>query len=568
MRAVATLSTARRVHLRYGHKWVHIGSTAIEAYQDYLRILYKRFLFYSHPDFFARDTLKQDTNTKNIAALSRIVDALLTDPSFDIQKSAFSDTRSLIFYLKATEDMPRPRRVKISTKDLHRSIREILEDYDVTLPPLPKGILDNYTSAVNNSPIPSQKVSILEKVEMKDIEPFLDTLSIERAELLEWRRERFQAVENAKRTMQEKLGCRDIEVRYSSSPQTNSVTFKKLHELLVEKESSMKLELGRWTNLTLVLTFDDCTGEAVDAVEGEVKLSPAQVPLEWLNTLSSVQKRTSEDALRHRLEIETLEQNISSVLTKLCQNLVVLSLMRDEGIEDKRMQQAIRQGVSLKIERGKSCSNLSYKVFLAALWEQVTCKEVMEIEAADNSDLLHQIFTSRISNLTEEDGDGTIYLQDGLITASSLWLTQLPLTLSIKVESGHGSKMLPDGSLRIDSRAKPSRLIGEKGLLRTEAFDAVKKTATAMMRRSALHEKLEILVRKLNLRSLEKGIGVSDDEVLDWALRVLDYLDQRGGKSKLRNLKGHDVRIEHRTGLDGTTVVLPYLLLKSSTNVK
>lgn len=549
---------------RLGPRSIHTGAATPEAHQDYLRILYKRFLFFTHPDFFAADTPKQNTNTRNIAALSRIVDALLTDPAFDIQKSSYADTRSLIFYLKATEDMPQTRRVKISTKDLYRSIREILEDYDVTLPSPPKDLEKQNSSSASASPMPTQQVSISERVLMEDIEPFLDTLSIERAELLSWRRERLKSVEKAKRITQEKLGCRDIEVRYSSSPQTNSVTFKKLHGLLFEKESSMKLELGRWAHLTLVLSFDDCTGEAVDPVEGEIRLSPAQVTLEWLETLSSVREQTSVDALRHRLEMETLESCLNPALSALCQRNTISDFLRDVGIEDKRMVQAIRRGISLRIKRGKSCSKLSYKVFLTSLWEdmsQLTEEDVIpEIDTTvppcDSDD---EETTKRIS----PESDSRIYQQDGLISPSSLWLTQLPLTLSVVVESGHGSKVLRDGTVRIDSRANPSKLIGQDGLLRSKCFDAVKDTASTMMRRKALDEKLEILVNRLNLRSLKKGIGVSDDEVLGWVLRVLDHLDHQRGQSKLRNLKGHDVRIEHRTGVDGTTIVLPHLLLKS-----
>lgn len=533
----------------------------------------------THPDFFAMDSVKQDTNTRNIAALSRIVDAQLSDPSFDIRTSGYADTRSLTFYVKATEDMPNPRRVKVSTKELHLSLREILEDYDASLPSPPKGFVEaaaaasrsksqEYKERVDGSKSP-RHVSITETVAIEDIESFLDSLSVERAELLAWRRDRIKKLEQIKEQTQKILGCRNIEVRYSSSPQTNSVTFKKLLGVLLEKEKDMKLTLGQWQNLSIVLTFDDCTGDAVDPVEGEIKLSPAQVPLEWIDTLRSVREQTSKDALRHRLEIETLETDLTPILRGLCLQQIIYG----QGIVDEKMQQSVRGGISLSLKRGNSCSKLSYKVFLTTLLEHIRGSN--ELSSSDistqelpSNDQLYANSRKKccVDSESERVGDNassSIFQESSLISATDLWLSELPIAMSVKVESGHGSKVLPDGTIRIDSRALPEKLVGESGLLRVSSFKAVKDTAATQLRRRELKEKLDALVKKLELRSLERGVGVSEDEQLGFVQRISSYLEEQGGK-KLRNLRGHAVQIGHRTGIDGATVLLPHLLLKTS----
>jgi hypothetical protein len=524
----------------------------------------------THPDFFHGKKQQQAVNNSNVGALARIVDAILNDPLFDIQNSAHAGTRSLTFYLKPTEDMPEPRRVKVATKDLYRSIREILEDYDVKLPSLPRGLQHSFTE--KDAPKFNEfDVGTKEKIAVEDIAPFLETLSIERAELLSWRKEREKALMQVIDSTREKLGCDNIEIRYSCSAATNNATFKSLNSLLDSKKSDLNLPLGAWNNLALVMTFDDCTSEAVDAVEGEIKISPAQVALEWLEILTLVRESTTREAKLNRLKIEGLERSLSPDLTSLVQHIIMKELLR-QGMPTK-MVGAIRNGVQIRIERGKTCSKLAYSVFLSRL-ESVSTKDRLILGLRRSGRTTAGIggfvvdYTSTVNeHEMREDGSTGRSTRDigdnnSLLDASSLWLTQLPITMSVVVESGHGSKLLRNGDFRIDSRAVASKLIGEYGLLRESSFRALKTAAVTKLKHTTLNEKVDELVKLLSLQSLVKGVGVSDDQLLDFAVRVLAFISKNGdGAKKLKNLRGMDVRLGHRAGIDGTTVILPHRLL-------
>ena len=71
-------------------------------FSDYTWILYKKFLFMVHPDFFSGSghAKEKEVNSKSVKALSRIVEAVVDDPTFDIKQSKYSATRTLIFYVK------------------------------------------------------------------------------------------------------------------------------------------------------------------------------------------------------------------------------------------------------------------------------------------------------------------------------------------------------------------------------------------------------------------------------------------------------------------------------------
>jgi hypothetical protein len=120
-----------------------LTSGGSDAYTNYLHVIHKKFLFWVHPDFFAQQPEKRAVNSKNLQSLQMYVDALAQSVSYSGNSSGDdnkqSKTRSLIFYVKQTSDMPDVRKIKLSTASLLVSMREILEDYDVELPDSPAG---------------------------------------------------------------------------------------------------------------------------------------------------------------------------------------------------------------------------------------------------------------------------------------------------------------------------------------------------------------------------------------------------------------------------------------------
>ena len=140
---------------------------------DYNKSILKKFILYTHPDFFANANYKLE-KTVNETNLKVILDSndIDNDTNIHMSKSqsslSSSSMRSLTFYIKSDNNTDRPRRVKVSLSRKIESIREILETIGIPLPSRP------YSSSSSQS-----SYSIHSDIEFHQ---FIDSL-IERLEL-------------------------------------------------------------------------------------------------------------------------------------------------------------------------------------------------------------------------------------------------------------------------------------------------------------------------------------------------------------------------------------------------
>jgi hypothetical protein len=123
--------------------------------EKYVDNLYKKFLFYVHPDFFGGFDKERSINDTNIKILSQTLKGNIDT----------GNTRSIVFYIKCMDENTNPRRVKISLNRIDDSLREVLETLGVELPPA-HARLD--TAATGRATLLSCNVT--------DISDFLDTL--------------------------------------------------------------------------------------------------------------------------------------------------------------------------------------------------------------------------------------------------------------------------------------------------------------------------------------------------------------------------------------------------------
>ena len=68
------------------------------------------------------------------------------------------------------------------------------------------------------------------------------------------------------------------------------------------------------------------------------------------------------------------------------------------------------------------------------------------------------------------------------------------------MESGHGSKILPNGDIRIDSRASLATLW--RLLEESTALDALKNAAISRLKQRTIDEKVKTVSKRLGLMSL------------------------------------------------------------------
>ena len=293
--------------------------------------------------------------------MSRVVHAVVEDPTFDIEDSKFAGTRTLIFYVKGSDVMPRPRKVKLSIMNFHTSIRDILSDYDIALPKVPKHarLQTSSSTSTHHQYIHSGGVSV------QSLEPFFEAL-IDKRELMSWRYERQQALNKIVQSCQNLLGVDDVEIRYTWSAQNHAKMFSMLLNILHEKKNDLRMPLGAWESLTLVLTNDDCSNHPISAQEGEVQLCPGHVPLQWLETLTAVNKATVAEARNFR---DTLASNLERalpILTSKFRKGLMRGLIKEQ-YGRVEMRESICSAVEVNFRRGYTSSRMGFGTTLASI---------------------------------------------------------------------------------------------------------------------------------------------------------------------------------------------------------
>lgn len=98
--------------------------------ENYLKNIFKKFMFQVHPDYFHGNKQISEINTINLGALRSIVDG-------DDSGKSRPDARSLTFYIKADDSWNSPKKVKVSTIRAVESMTEILETIGIELPQKP-----------------------------------------------------------------------------------------------------------------------------------------------------------------------------------------------------------------------------------------------------------------------------------------------------------------------------------------------------------------------------------------------------------------------------------------------
>ena len=110
-----------------------ISSNATEKELEYCNILFKRFLFQIHPDFFSNYRKERSINEANIQKLTELIGKydtyaylyIVTKLSYTNLICSFSHqsmgaVRTLTFYLKPMEVEETPKRVKVSILSINR----------------------------------------------------------------------------------------------------------------------------------------------------------------------------------------------------------------------------------------------------------------------------------------------------------------------------------------------------------------------------------------------------------------------------------------------------------------
>jgi hypothetical protein len=562
----------------------NVSTRTSPEYTNYVASLHKKWRFFTHPDFFTKTPDLRSVNSKNLLALQTAIDNLIAPVSstnhIDRDRHRRDDNpRSLIFYIKegASAEMPQTRRVKVSMKRLTESMREILEDYDVELPP--PVLLVNETGSGASATFKTAS-----SISLQDLESFLDLL-LERRDLLAWRKERNAIMARLMDVLQSTLGVDAIEMRYNWSAANNAKMFKQLLAVLKEAHgkgySVTRNQIAKralvhypWTGLKLVFTNDDCTSDPVNPIEGEVQLSPGHVPLQWLEAVVAVDSDVVSKAISTKKDIHRMEKEINEVLSNALINVLLHNKQFSVPAADRR---AITGSVSVRIRRGFTATQAAYGYFLSeflsnvhTILQKYIISDTLCLQKDEKEDLRERGIEST-PLVFDEGSRSEVVLPTyhdataALLNSESLWMSQLPLTQEIVVEYGHGSRLLADtGEIRVDARLQADavmRLIEQQGLL------AIKTSALQKRQRYLVKQLSDELCDTLGLSSIEMGIGVTEASFFDSLQDVRDFIHDSDGeqRKRLESMRGLSIKIGMYLGFsDDGAVILPQGVLRKS----
>ena len=519
-------------------------------------ILMKKFLFHVHPDLLMQYKKECQINAENINQLKNIA-----------AEGGSNKTRTLLFYLKTHANatntsssdnndngnhemvMVKPRRVKVAVASLDKieeSIREILETLGVDVPVSSKNVTRNKKSAAFQGTNRTYKgIPYTELVE------FLLSL-VDRADLLQWRHERRLYLAQLVDILRDSLGVDNIHFHYSWSSEANMIFIKQL--IRIAQEEDLETKDRPWKHLSLVLSAST-SQLPVDPVEGHVFINPSDVELRWSQVFSSVDNDVLVTTAAMSKRMQALRQHSVQYLSSHLRSI----LKKELDYTDE----SILNFISVTIERGFTCSKFQFIKFLEQFEsiesenenENSSIKIKVKNNHDHNLDLDLGLVPSSLSTKTQSRKKATSN-KNLPILATRSWLTLLPLSIEIRVEEGHGSKLLSSGEIRVDCRANVRTI---KELVGNSTIEALSLAAVKEEQRRNVERATKTLQERLGVISVEQGVGVDLDMMHHCLDNMVTHLDTHRAKSKLKYLRGMRLRIGRYLGLaDDGQVIIPH----------
>jgi hypothetical protein len=189
-------SSSSSMRLRYFRNYSSVNDPFInKEYNEFIRNVFKKFMFQVHPDYFFHDKKLQEINNINLSILTNLIDQTAS-VNYQLLNSL---PRSLTFYVKVSDlaNDDQPKKVRVSTIRTVDSLIDILETIGVEIPEKPMDFDSYYHSLVEkrteSSPFVShrkadEKESVIDSETLRTLN-FLDSLG-DRRELIFLREER------------------------------------------------------------------------------------------------------------------------------------------------------------------------------------------------------------------------------------------------------------------------------------------------------------------------------------------------------------------------------------------
>lgn len=292
--------------------------------------------------------------------------------------------------------------------------------------------------------------------------------------------------------------------------------------------------------MSIVYSKED-SEQPVNYLNREIVLNPADVPEQLLAVLLTVRVSALAESQVHLNQVAQLQEAFEKVAMSILQGSVQGSTLDAPG--DHKHGRLFTSDIVLSAHRGFTCTMTNFYYFLYTMNEKRLLPNQEELPQ------LQQDSGSLTSGNSASSNNSN----------SSSALKQSPLRVRITVEDTHGTKVLEDGSFRVDVRAD-----------RDEVYTLLRHGAKGIQEHVQQHRRMQqeinILsaeaVAELNLISITPAVGVSEEQLLEFLRRFTAYMKQsRVTKHALQQLHGLKVVAGHYLGVtDNGACVLPWEL--------
>lgn len=309
----------------------------------------------------------------------------------------------------------------------------------------------------------------------------------------------------------ELTGAATIEYRNSWSAQNNAVMLSRLIALVKQHKEHIPTP---WTDMSIVFCKDE-DDFRINYLDRTVLLNPTDVPEQLLAVLAAIDLRAIEEVRTHSAKFDILRDKFESMVS----NVLVRGLKRESQLNDLPVQQ-----VRVRVQKGFTCSPTNYYYFLHMMNQRLEVLEPAAVLCACNS-------------------------QQQRVQVR-------PMEVLVTVEDSHGTKLLQNGSFRIDARVDADtvhKLLVEGCSSLCERVRRYSDVQTEIVRLQT-H-----LINALSILDIQPGVGVSDVQFVTCLQRMELYAAEGRSRATLRQLAGFRVVVGHYLGMaDDGACILPW----------
>jgi hypothetical protein len=289
-------------------------------------------------------------------------------------------------------------------------------------------------------------------------------------------------------------GLEVIEYWNSWSLQNNRLLLTSIIHFIEDNRTLLQLP---WSGLSLIFGKDDSPRKDIDYIERTIYIDCTEPSMQWKNSLLKITQQNLQ--VMHEIAEKVL--SIKSFFRNYIYHLLKIEMInQDQPVPDGKPL------ISIDVEKGFTCSETQFSHFLARIQ-----KEFGHYDKLPASLLSCDRDSSR-NNYSSTSLDSSLF------------------HVKIVIEDRYGTRLLPNGTFRIDWQASYDKI---EELFHRDALHGLQLIQQNNFMMKELDNLEKDIIALLDLRSLEKGKGINDEQYLMSLKNIHSYLMKRDKQKKV-----------------------------------